>query len=888
MNMSRIRWGLVALAVAALAGCGGGGDDAVAPVVPPTGTPVNAAILAASALPANDSATNSSAPFAVVQSAGVPAVTINSPPKVNFTVISDGAVKSNLTFADVRVAIAKLVPGTDGNPDQWVNYVYATRAAAVASATRKDSAAVAATLGASAAFPAGTKVAATDTRMSATDNRLAFNPDGYYTYTFATDITDPTKTNGVIYEPGLTHRIALQLTYKNAAGETIRVDPYYDFTIDAAGKSVPVNASQSRKMTDVASCNSCHEKLALHGGGRVDTQYCVMCHNNLTIDPNSGNNLNLSTMTHKIHSAKLLKSKVGGENVTIGTADFTEVGFPQDLRNCTKCHSAANPATPQGDNWKTKPTKEACLTCHANNAGSAWDTSHLVYAKSAEVNGGTAKPNAVAKDLTNAQCATCHAVGTPVSPENVHWNQNEENSAKYKMNIEDVTYNATTRVTTVKYFLSDPTNANAAYDLVTSECTVSAATPPVTTCANTTKFGNLRFYLGYQNMVGQATSPTTEFTAGSGISQYAYKGTNLGNNHYTLDLPAIPENTATLVFSGTGRVVSLGQIKENKLQVKTNVLPRPDVVGQVPADRVSVVVQNTFKDVALTGTLKERRTVVSNDKCNACHGALGTTSGANTLANAFHGGARDIVESCSICHDVNRASSSNVMTNGLPLYESYQFKRMIHGIHGNSKRTSPFTHGNRVRGAFGMDGVLTAAGGTFLADYTASIKVNNAATGTTMTAIAVGAPVAGGATFDTIATMMTDSVKALKVAQGDTSSTNAVGAAENYAAEVAWPGVGLNCNACHVNNSYKKDLSPLGTVVFKDTGVTDPNQWKVISPKASSCTACHDSSNAIGHVTSFGASAFGDKVQAGLPQETCDDCHAPGGFKGVDIVHGQK
>ena len=40
--------------------------------------------------------------------------------------------------------------------------------------------------------------------------------------------------------------------------------------------------------------------------------------------------------------------------------------------------------------------------------------------------------------------------------------------------------------------------------------------------------------------------------------------------------------------------------------------------------------------------------------------------------------------------------SSTVMTNGLALNESYQFKRMIHGIHGNSKRTYPFTHGNPV------------------------------------------------------------------------------------------------------------------------------------------------------------------------------------------------
>jgi OmcA/MtrC family decaheme c-type cytochrome len=67
---------------------------------------------------------------------------------------------------------------------------------------------------------------------------------------------------------------------------------------------------------------------------------------------------------------------------------------------------------------------------------------------------------------------------------------------------------------------------------------------------------------------------------------------------------------------------------------------------------------------------------------------------------------------------------------------------------------------------------------------------------------------------------------------------------------------------------------------------TNANNWLVISPMAASCTACHDSSAAIGHVTSFGSSSFGDRAQGSRPQETCNDCHAPGGFRGVDIVHG--
>lgn len=875
MKRALIGWGVAASVCLALVGCGGGGSSAPPPT-PGTGTTLSDTIVAAGAVAANDSATNSASAFTVLQAAGVPAVTVNSPPKVNFTVFSDGAVKTGLTNANVRFAIAKLVPGTNGDPDQWQNYIYRTESTATAPNNVGSGANGAPAL-------ASAKQATTDPSTAA---QLVYNADGYYTYTFSTDITDPTKTNGVVFEPDRTHRIAIQLSYKNAAGEAVLVNPYVDFTIDASGNSVLVtDPAKTRKMTDVSSCNSCHEKLALHGGGRVDTQYCVMCHNPGSTDANSGNVLTLSTMAHKIHSGKLLKAQLdagkGGEDYAIwgfGSAKvgFAEVGFPQDLRNCTKCHSAANPNTPQGDNWKTRPSKEACLTCHANKVGSDWEASHKVFARDPAVTPG-ATGTEEALSLTNAQCAECHKVGSNIAPERVHWNQNEENAAKYKMNIESVTFNDTAnhtgRTVTVKYFLSDPTNGNAAYNLVTSECT---GTAPAITCANTTKFGNLRFYLGYQNLVGQPTSvtePSANNNGGGNANAYAYKGTNDGSNHYTVNIP-LPDDTATMVAAGTARVVSIGQVKEPILQVKWATDPRPEVVPDVPANRVNVIVQNTFSEFALSGTLTPRRTIVATEKCNACHGALGTTSGANTLANAFHGGGRDIVEACVVCHDANKASST-VMTNGLALNESYQFKRMIHGIHGNSKRTYPFTHGNPTQGAFDMKGTLLAAG-TFLADQ--KFSINSVST----TVIAAGTPLAAGDTFETIADMINTAARTA----GYTGSPTSV---ENYAAEVAWPGVGINCNVCHVDNSYKVDRGTLGAVVSKPTGVTDPTQWLVISPKAASCTACHDSPTAIAHVTSFGNASYGNRTQSAsiVTQEICADCHSSGGFKGVDIVHGQ-
>src|SRR5660398_68366 len=127
MKRMLVQWSMVCSVLAVMTGCGGGGDNgspAPAPQIPVVAA--NGIIATASALAANDTATNPSASFAVLQSAGVPVVTVNSPPKVNFAVFSDGAIKAGLKITDVSFAIAKLVPGTNGEPDQWVNYITRT------------------------------------------------------------------------------------------------------------------------------------------------------------------------------------------------------------------------------------------------------------------------------------------------------------------------------------------------------------------------------------------------------------------------------------------------------------------------------------------------------------------------------------------------------------------------------------------------------------------------------------------------------------------------------------------------------------------------------------------------------------------------------------------
>jgi OmcA/MtrC family decaheme c-type cytochrome len=851
MKRSMLVWTAAALLVATLAGCGGGNDGGSLPSPPapqPPSGDVGQKLSAAAAIPANDTSTNSSSAFTVLQGIGIPAIRVTGAPVVNFAVFSDGRVKTGLTLGNVSFAIAKLVPGTNGEIDQWQNYVYRTE-------TTTGSNAVGSAPGGGPVLASATQ-ATTDPKPSSMANQLVYHAEGYYTYQFSTNITDPAKTNGITFEPNRTHRIAIQLSYKNDAGQTVLVNPYIDVTFDSSGNSVVVtDPAKTRVMADVASCNGCHEKLALHGGGRVDVQFCVMCHNPGTTDANSGNVLTMQTMVHKIHAGRLLASQIatGGEDYVIwgyqaSKNDYAEVGFPQDLRNCTVCHTGANPKTPQGDNWKSRASKESCLTCHANKPGSNWYTTHT------EIASLLRPPVAAPMDIPNSQCAICHAAGSTYGPDRVHWNQNEENAANYRVTIESATYDAAARKVTVKYSVANPTNSNARYNLVTSDCTASGATP---TCSNQTQFGNLRFYLAYQNMVGQPAA-VTEWTAynngGSSANAYMYKGANDGTNRYTIDIP-LPADSATAVAQGTARVVSIGQIKEPKLEVKSAVDPRPPVT---PTTLIDVVAQHTYSDVVLSGALNPRRQVVSNEKCNVCHGALGTTSGSNTLATAFHGGARNTVEACSVCHDANRVSST-IMTSGRTLGESYAFKRMIHGIHGTSKRTYPFTHGNAVIGAFSKAGILTVDG--FLAGS--------------------GAPPLG--------TLFTPWATSTVVPAG----TALAASVENYAAEVRYPDLGLNCNGCHVNDSWKQDLGTVGAVVAKPIvqGTTtvdaNPLNWRVITPKAATCTSCHDSTTAINHVVGTGGAAFGTASQAQSlqTQESCVDCHAPGKPYGVDVVH---
>ncbi len=174
-----------------------------------------------------------------------------------------------------------------------------------------------------------------------------------------------------------------------------------------------------------------------HGGNRNDTRYCVVCHteqrkygrteaayNASTLTFTGSTNVvdgraigNLPNHIHHTHMGEFL-----AKNYDYGGLKYNEVLFPQDLRNCTKCHdgSATSTAqTAQGDNWKNAPSRRACGGCHdginfATGQGVTIADALEGLTETTSFNGLAHGGGALPDDST---CTTCH---TPDNNDKAH------------------------------------------------------------------------------------------------------------------------------------------------------------------------------------------------------------------------------------------------------------------------------------------------------------------------------------------------------------------------------------------------------------------------------------------------------------------------------------
>jgi OmcA/MtrC family decaheme c-type cytochrome len=641
---------VVGLLVTALTGCGGGGgagNSAAGPGTATSGTAGGTAALAAS----------------TALTTTITGVTINSTPVVNFTVTNQAGVgMTGLTAADLRFNIAKLEPGSNGGPSTWQNYINRANGGAVQGSQERSA----------AGYPFGT---------------LLNYGNGSYSYTFATDIKNATcpppctdadgNALDLSYQPGLTTRVTIQQANKAYPDST----GVYDFVPNGGAVTL------TRDIVSTAKCNACHNQLTAHGT-RVDTRLCVTCHNpgswvagtpNVTVD--------FKVMIHRIHyndAGAALPSVVAGTPYVVNGTDFSKVTFPQDVRNCTKCHDgtpgAAN-ATAQGDNWKTQPSMQACGACHDNVYFGAQPDPAKPYQT-------IAHPGGVQVD--NSACALCHAAGRFTDNKDIVVAHNFPTrlaaaAAKFQYNLISAAPTTPGSAPVITFSVTDPTNANAPYDITTA--------PAFTAGANST----LTLKLGWN------TPGSVDF--GNDNSGQPY-GQPISIN--LLGNPAVAAGATPGTYTVTSPV-AIPATQTGTLRVMMDGHPAGDVTtAGTFTDRLPVT--SVFKDFAITGAVSPRRTVVDIAKCDVCHSVL-----------SVHGNNRtDQPGVCVVCHNPNATDLSQRIAAGATGEQSIDFKVMIHAIHA----------GESDKGGFRTKGIVVYGYGGSVNDFSDVVfpgKLNNCA-----------------------------------------------------------------------------------------------------------------------------------------------------------------
>src|SRR5208282_3781749 len=174
-NSNRGLFAVLLSAAVALAGCGNGSQGSVGPAGPtgPTGpVTVNPGTIKSLTVT-------------------ITGVSLGATSTVDFQVLDqDGNGFIGLPVSYIELTVAQLVPGTNGNDNEWQDYINVT------------------------ANPTpGLGIGTQPTVEATTDTggTLVDNHNGTYTYTLGTNITTVTTPVAVTYNPALTHRVAIAL-----------------------------------------------------------------------------------------------------------------------------------------------------------------------------------------------------------------------------------------------------------------------------------------------------------------------------------------------------------------------------------------------------------------------------------------------------------------------------------------------------------------------------------------------------------------------------------------------------------------------------------------------------------------------------------------------------
>lgn len=393
---------------------------------------------------------------------------------------------------------------------------------------------------------------------------------GHAKYTFATALPsgfDQTKTTtlGIYGSRNLTNIPEI------GSGKIYYANLEYDFRPDGQ-KVTDVWA----KINDANSCLACHDKknFGFHGGSRRDVRLCVLCHQPQTTDPDTGNSVAMKEMIHKIHAPGELSKPY----IIIGNAqsvhDYSEVTFPQDLRNCDNCHEGIDPTKKpaQSDVYYTKPNRQACGACHD------------------DVNWVTGANHAGGAQADDNACASCHQ---------------PESSFEYDASIKGA-HTIPTKSKQLKGLIATITGATnmaagkkptVVFALKNADGTAVDGTKLAT--FSPILAGPTSDYTWYRREEGRTTGT---FDAAAGTTTYTF----------TNAIPADAKGTWTLS----------ADLRRNAT------LKRGDGKADIAVQESTL---NPIKYVALSGGLVPRRAVVSLNQCNQCHDALSLHGGQRNL-----------------------------------------------------------------------------------------------------------------------------------------------------------------------------------------------------------------------------------------------------------------
>ncbi|MGB8328278.1 MAG: OmcA/MtrC family decaheme c-type cytochrome [Steroidobacteraceae bacterium] len=969
MNSAFLRWGSIVMAAVMLAACGNNGSTGTqGPAGPagPSGPPATGGsfvTIASNATPASDA--SAAAWAALAPRVTVTSVSINSAPVVNFTV-TDGngtpvkglrntSKSSTATLAgltNLAFSLAKLVPGKDGSPSEWVSYIVTT---------------------------APTTTAASAPTRPGTDNTgtLVDHGDGTYTYTFWRDVTqiksqvdamsvsapnNKADLGDLTYDKSRVHRLTIQLS-GNAPGTGTNtpnavevagypgvpliapVDVIYDF-VPATGQAQPAENS-GRDIVATAKCVECHQVLGgipgddpessgagFHGGSRNEVRYCVVCHTEQRKYGRTEATINASTLTftsantyvvngrtvgnlpnhiHHIHMGKLLAKK----NYNYGGVLYNEVLFPQDLRNCTKCHdgsSTSTAQTAQGDNWKNAPSRRACGGCHdgidfATGMGVTIADAAKGLTSTTSFN-GFAHGGMSATDDSTCATSTCHTPGDidvvhlPVTPPNLksalhvaggNANTNSawiasntsrlpKDAIKVTYDLKSVSRNTLKQPVMVFRILQN----GARKDFNAFNPALPAASQEIWDGFMGSPSAYFVFAVPQDNIAAPADFNANASGYLRNIWNLTATGAGAGtlsapdaNGYYTVTLTGVQiPDSAVMLSGGLGYSYS---VTSTLPLTQTNLADYPvaaSPIGQANKIGGLIVIAPDAQKVAdgYTG----RRAIVEDAKCNKCHQELGTFT-----EDAFHAGQRNDGTTCAWCHRPNQTSS------GWSADSAYY----IHAIHAGNKRANDFTwHAAAVGVSFAevrYPGVLRNCEGCHVRgtyDFSA-IASTSALPNRLYRTVGAATYPANGQSIPAFKLNNANAALATACVADNPSTGTAVSdysvspyVTKSTAAAIANYGIGFTFNARPVAVGACKPDGTFYTLPAVDS-VAAAGTTLVNSPVATVCFACHDSVLARTHMEINNGSIYAPRTAALGTQETCMVCHATGRIADIKVMH---